>query len=116
VLDCSTRDVHCSRLHPPVCQSQKTQSIPWKVITKLYTFNFARNNTICAAMLLKCARVTEGFSGRRLRKLPLLAFSMGRTAGLTGMQIGTFPFLKFLIAAAEKHANQSSVLEKDRNE
>ncbi len=59
------------------------------------------------ALLLKCARLAEGFSGRRLRKLPLLAYAMGRGTGQSGAAaVATLDFLRVLIAAITDHAAQ----------
>lgn len=59
------------------------------------------------ALLLKCARLADGFSGRRLRKLPLLAFAMGRGAGhASALPVAALDYLRVLIAAVTDHAAQ----------
>lgn len=57
------------------------------------------------SLILECARLAEGFSGRRLRKLPLIAFSMVRSAGLKKCPLTTVDMLTFLRRSIESHAS-----------
>lgn len=61
-----------------------------------------------SAMLVDIAKSTDGFSGRTLRKLPLLAFV--KCARISGGAIEIEDFLKMLMQAAHDHRTKLTIV------